>query len=134
VARAGALSWHDRQRGTIAADPLSAGDIVLWRRDGGPAYHLASTVDDADMAIDQVIRGQDLLTATHVHRLLQALLVLPTPDYHHHRLIAGADGRRLAKRDDAASLASMQQAGVAGEVLAQQLKDGELPAPYGWVD
>jgi glutamyl-Q tRNA(Asp) synthetase len=130
--RAGALTWHDALTGSVRAQPLSAGDVVLWRRDGGPAYHLASTVDDADMAIALVVRGQDLFAATHIHRLLQALLALPTPAYHHHHLVAGTDGRRLAKRDDAAGLSTLRTAGMDGLQLAALLRADQLPAPYGW--
>jgi glutamyl-Q tRNA(Asp) synthetase len=130
--RAGPLVWQDATAGDVTADPLSTGDVVLWRRDGGPAYHLATVVDDADMAISLVVRGADLFAATHVHRLLQALLVLPTPAFMHHRLVASADGRRLAKRDDAASLASLRAARIDGAALSRDLRDGRLPPPYGW--
>jgi glutamyl-Q tRNA(Asp) synthetase len=139
VRRCGDLYWWDRDAGTITARPLSAGDVVLWRRPagkdaGGPAYHLASTVDDADMGIDLVVRGRDLFAATDIHRLLQALLDVPVPAYHHHRLVAGAEGRRLAKRDDAASLAGMRAAGVDGAQLAELLRTNALPLPYRWMD
>ena len=139
VAIAGPLAWHDAEHGHIDAAPAAAGDVVLWRRpagrdDGGPAYHLASTIDDADMGVDLVVRGRDLLAATDVHRLLQALLGLPSPRYHHHRLIAGADGRRLAKRDAAAALAGWRDAGVDGRALAADLSAGRLPPPYRWAD
>lgn len=80
------------------------GDIVLSRRDIGPAYHLTVVVDDARHQITEVTRGEDLFDATGPHVLLQALLALPTPAYHHHRLIRDDHGRRLAKRDDARSL------------------------------
>jgi glutamyl-Q tRNA(Asp) synthetase len=139
MARTGKLGWHDVARGHVIAHPQMSGDVVLWRRasgtdEAGPAYHLASTVDDASMCVDLVVRGQDLLGATDIHRLLQALLDLPTPRYHHHRLVAGADGRRLAKRDDAASLAGMRAAGVDGALLAEMLRGNALPLPYRWVD
>jgi len=74
------------------------------------------------------VRGLDLFDATHVHRLLQALLDLPTPRYHHHPLLTGLDGRRLAKRDGAPSLAAMRAAGQDGRALAEALRNGELPA------
>jgi glutamyl-Q tRNA(Asp) synthetase len=133
MAAAGPLRWLDEQAGEVAVDGV-AGDIVLWRRDDGPAYHLASTVDDAAMAVTTIVRGLDLFAATHVHRLLQALLDLPVPAYHHHRLIAGADGRRLAKRDDAASLGSLRVLWPDGRALADALRRGELPPSYRWVD
>ncbi|MEL6197498.1 MAG: tRNA glutamyl-Q(34) synthetase GluQRS [Pseudomonadota bacterium] len=88
-----------------------AGDIVLRRRDGAVAYHLAVVVDDAWQGISHVTRGEDLFAATALHRLLQALLELPTPRYRHHRLIRDETGRRLAKRDDARSLAALREAG-----------------------
>jgi glutamyl-Q tRNA(Asp) synthetase len=132
--RTGPLVWDDQERGSLTVDPLLAGDVVLWRRDDWPAYHLASTIDDADMAITHVVRGRDLMAATHVHRILQAVLNLPVPLYHHHDLVAGADGRRLAKRDDAASLSSLRDKGVDGLALAESLRAGILPAPYGWAD
>ena len=93
------------ETGTIrlSADRLIAGcgDIVLGRRDGAPAYHLSVVVDDAYQGVTHVSRGRDLFPATPIHRLLQALLGLPTPVYRHHRLVRDAAGKRLAKRDDA---------------------------------
>jgi len=88
------------------------GDIVLSRRDIGPAYHLAVVVDDAFQGITEVVRGEDLFPATFVHVLLQALLGLPTPAYHHHRLIRDDRGRRLAKRDDARAIARYRAEGA----------------------
>jgi glutamyl-Q tRNA(Asp) synthetase len=134
VALAGPLDWQDRDAGTMPAQPAAAGDIVLLRRDGAPAYHLASTIDDADIDITLVVRGLDLFAATHIHRLLQALLGLPTPDYWHHRLIGDAAGRRLAKREDAASLLSLRQGGMAGEALVKMLRGGALPLGFRFVD
>lgn len=94
-------------RHDIAAAWLVAhiGDVVLARRDIGTSYHLAVTVDDAAQGVTHVVRGIDLFEATPIHRLLQRLLDLPAPDYHHHRLIRDDRGRRLAKRDDARALA-----------------------------
>jgi glutamyl-Q tRNA(Asp) synthetase len=112
IGRVGPLSFHDADAGTIACDPAPFGDIVLARKDTPTSYHLAVTVDDAAQGITLVTRGVDLLPATHCHRLLQALLDLPVPDYHHHRLILGPDGKRLAKRDHAASLESLRANGV----------------------
>jgi glutamyl-Q tRNA(Asp) synthetase len=118
-AAAGALHWHDRGRGEIVAMPEIFGDVVLARKDIATSYHLSVTVDDALQGVTLVTRGDDLFDATHIHRLLQALLGLPTPDYHHHALIADETGRRLAKRDDARSLRSLKEAGhSAGEIRA----------------
>ncbi len=105
----------------LSADRLieECGDIVLGRRDGAPAYHLAVVVDDAAQGVTHVTRGRDLFPATAVHRLLQALLGLPTPLYRHHRLVRDAAGKRLAKRDDARSIAAYRAAGlVPAKVLA----------------
>lgn len=129
---AGALSWVDDMAGMVVADPLPFGDVILARRDAVPAYHLASTVDDAAMAISHVVRGADLFAATHVHRLLQALLALPTPHYHHHRLIGDTAGRRLAKRHDAASLAAYREQGIDPATLVADLRRGILPPGTGW--
>ena len=88
------------------------GDIVLARRDFGTSYHLSVVVDDAAQEITNIIRGQDLFQATHIHVLLQRLLSLPTPIYRHHRLIRDENGKRLAKRDDARSIDSYRQSGA----------------------
>ncbi len=88
------------------------GDVVLKRKDGAYAYHLAVVVDDAFQGITHVTRGEDLLRVTAIHRVLQALLELPTPVYYHHPLIRDETGKRLAKRDDARSLRAYRQAGM----------------------
>ena len=89
----------------------SCGDIVLARRDIGTSYHLAVVVDDAAESVSTVTRGRDMFEATRIHRLLQALLGLPTPGYRHHRLIRDVNGKRLAKRDDARSIDAYRAAG-----------------------
>ena len=89
----------------------TVGDVALARPAMGPAYHLAIVRDDADQGITHVVRGQDLFAATQIHVLLQALLGLPTPVYHHHRLIRDDTGRRLAKRDDARAIATYRDRG-----------------------
>jgi glutamyl-Q tRNA(Asp) synthetase len=111
VASTGPLRWHDRDRGEIAADPLAHGDIVLARKDVPASYHLAVTVDDALQGVTLVTRGEDLVPATDIHRLLQALLGLPIPDYHHHALLTDPGGRRLAKRDRSATIRDLRAAG-----------------------
>ncbi|MEO8812982.1 MAG: tRNA glutamyl-Q(34) synthetase GluQRS [Caulobacteraceae bacterium] len=100
------------ESGATIADPTAAGDVVLGRKGVGVAYHLAVVVDDALQGVTQVIRGNDLFDSVPIQRLLQALLGLPTPIYRHHRLLAGADGKRLAKRDGAQSLAALRADGV----------------------
>lgn len=118
-AAAGPLHWQDRRRGEIVATPEMFGDVVLARKDIATSYHLSVTVDDALQGVTLVTRGEDLFAATHVQRLLQALLGLPTPDYSHHGLIVDEAGRRLAKRDAARSLRSLKEAGhSAGEIRA----------------
>lgn len=112
VARAGPLVWHDAVAGDVAATPELFGDVVLARKDAPTSYHLAVVHDDALQGITDVVRGEDLFAATHVHRLLQALLALPVPRYHHHPLIRDASGRRLAKRDRAATLAELRAGGA----------------------
>ncbi|MET4897715.1 tRNA glutamyl-Q(34) synthetase GluQRS [Sphingomonadaceae bacterium jetA1] len=130
VDRVGPLDWRDDQAGTIAADPLRHGDVILARKDAPASYHLAVTVDDAAQGVTDVVRGRDLFEATHVHRLLQALLRLPTPLYHHHPLIVGGDGQRLAKRHGAPALAAMREAGEDGHALADALRRNMLPAGF----
>jgi glutamyl-Q tRNA(Asp) synthetase len=100
------------ETGRQVARPDLAGDVILARKDLGVAYHLAVVVDDAAQGVTQVVRGEDLFEAVHVQRLLQALLGLPTPDYRHHRLLLGSDGKRLAKRDKAETLAEIRAGGT----------------------
>ncbi|QXT34287.1 tRNA glutamyl-Q(34) synthetase GluQRS [Sphingomonas sanguinis] len=130
VERTGPLTWQDEYAGEVAADPLSHGDVILARKDAPASYHLAVTVDDAAQGVSDVVRGVDLFDATHVHRLVQALLDLPTPLYHHHPLIVGTDGQRLAKRHGAPALAAMREAGEDGRALADALRRNMLPAGF----
>ncbi|HEV7341510.1 MAG TPA: tRNA glutamyl-Q(34) synthetase GluQRS [Sphingopyxis sp.] len=130
LAVVGDLAWEAQGQGMRPANPLAHGDIVLARKDAPASYHLASTLDDAAMGVTHVIRGADLIAATDVHRLLQALLDLPTPLYRHHALVCGPNGKRLAKRDAAASLAAMRATGVDGPTLAANLLAGRLPTGY----
>jgi glutamyl-Q tRNA(Asp) synthetase len=109
------------EHGTIQARPELGGDVVLARKDVGVAYHLAVAVDDALQGVTQVIRGRDLFEATHVQRLLQALLALPTPAYRHHRLLAGPDGKRYAKRDRAQTLRELRASGMTAAQLREDL-------------
>lgn len=88
------------------------GDIVLARRDMATSYHLSVVVDDAAQEVTEVVRGEDLAEATRIHVILQALLDLPTPNYHHHRLIRDASGKRLAKRDDARAISKYRAEGA----------------------
>lgn len=130
TAEAGELLWEEAGQGLRVADPAAHGDIVLARKDAPASYHLASTLDDAALGVTHIIRGADLIASTDVHRLLQALLGLGVPRYRHHALVCGPDGKRLAKRDAAASLASLRAAGIDGPSLAADLAAGRLPAGY----
>jgi glutamyl-Q tRNA(Asp) synthetase len=109
--RAGPLTWSDRAAGPRQAAPEAFGDVVLARKDTPTSYHLAVTVDDHLQGVTLVTRGVDLFAATDVHRLLQALLGLDVPAYCHHRLVAGPDGRRFAKRDNSLTLRALRDAG-----------------------
>lgn len=124
LAATGPLTWHDATAGVVAADPRPQGDVVLARKDAPSSYHLAVTLDDAAQGVTDVVRGVDLFAATHVHRVLQALLGLPVPAYHHHPLVTGTDGRRLAKRDGAPTLEARRLAGEYGRALADRLRNG----------
>ena len=113
------LTWMDSAAGLITCDPSAAGDVVLARKDIPTSYHLAVTIDDAHQNVSLVTRGQDLFSSTHVHRLLQAVLDLPTPRWQHHRLILDETGTRLAKRDAAHAIRTLRQEGAApGDVRA----------------
>ncbi len=107
----GSLSWTDEDRGETAAKPEIFGDVVLARKDTPASYHLAVSVDDHRQGVTLVTRGEDLFAATHVHRLLQALLRLDTPRYHHHRLLTTDGGERFAKRDKSQTIRSLREAG-----------------------
>ena len=109
------LTWHDADAGRMVCDPRPLGDVVLARKDTPTSYHLSVTVDDALQGISHVIRGRDLFHATHVHRLLQALLGLPTPAYRHHALLTNAEGVRLSKRDRAQTLHELRAAGASAD-------------------
>jgi glutamyl-Q tRNA(Asp) synthetase len=108
---AGRLEWEEDEHGIITADPQLLGDVVLARKDTPTSYHLAVTLDDALQGVTLVTRGADLFTATHIHRLLQALLDLPTPRYRHHKLLTDAGGKRFAKRDKALTLRALRASG-----------------------
>ncbi|PHS78535.1 MAG: tRNA glutamyl-Q(34) synthetase GluQRS [Rhodospirillaceae bacterium] len=103
------LHWMDGVKGKILATPEIFGDVILARKDTPTSYHLAVTVDDHIQNIALITRGTDLFMATHIHRLLQSLLDLNTPHYHHHGLITDADGQRLAKRNKARTLRTIRK-------------------------
>jgi glutamyl-Q tRNA(Asp) synthetase len=117
IARAGALTWVEtgadpkQDHETRMAEPEKWGDVVLARKDTPTSYHLSVVVDDALQGITHVVRGQDLYQATSVHRVLQALLGLHPPLYHHHRLIFDAEGKKLSKSTRATALRELRQQG-----------------------
>ena len=119
AARSDDLSWNEEgsgpagETGRVAARPEQWGDVIIARKETPTSYHLAVTVDDHLQGVTLVSRGEDLLPATHVHGLLQALLDYHTPRYAHHRLLTDAQGRRFAKRDQALTLRALREAGVA---------------------
>ena len=122
IALTGELTWHDERRGAQVARPGLFGDVVLWRKDAPASYHLAATLDDAADGVSVVTRGADLFAASHVHRLLQALLGLPEPLWHHHPVLVEADGRKLAKRRGADAIAERRRAGQDGRAVADELR------------
>lgn len=109
--RAGPLTFIDRAHGYTEVLGLGCGDVVLARKDVPTSYHLAVTVDDAIQGVTLVTRGEDLLHATHIHRILQALLGLPEPEYWHHGLLTGEDGKRYAKRDKSLTIQALREEG-----------------------
>lgn len=126
LAQTGPLTWEDALAGPQAVDLSGLGDVVLVRKDLPASYHLAVTLDDAADGVTLVTRGADLFAASHVHRTLQALLGLPVPRWHHHPLLRGADGEKLAKRRGSPALAERRLAGEDGTMLAQQLRLQQL--------
>lgn len=120
AALAGPLSWVDRRRGVQAAQPELLGDAVLARKDSPTSYHLAVTVDDALQGVTLVTRGEDLFCATHLHRLLQALLGLPVPEWSHHPLLTNERGERLSKRDGATALRALRAQGMTPEQVRER--------------
>jgi glutamyl-Q tRNA(Asp) synthetase len=115
------LVWRDLSHGQFNADPTPLGDVVLARKDTPTSYHLAVVVDDAAQGITLVTRGEDLLPATHLHRVLQQLLELPVPLWKHHRLITDAEGHRLAKRDNAKALRTLREQGWTAQRVRDEL-------------
>jgi glutamyl-Q tRNA(Asp) synthetase len=127
VARAGVLTWSERdsgpqgQTGSMTAAPQRWGDVVLARKELPTSYHLAVVVDDALQGVTDVVRGQDLFWATSIHRLLQALLGLPEPVYHHHRLFLDDEGRKLSKVTQATSLRELRASGLSALDIRRRL-------------
>lgn len=122
LADTGPLVWEDALAGPQPVDLAGLGDVVLVRKDLPASYHLAVTLDDAADGVTLVTRGADLFAASHVHRTLQALLGLPAPRWHHHPLLLGPDGEKLAKRRGSPALAERRELGEDGRMLAAQLR------------
>lgn len=131
--RVGLPSWIDDGE-RLCSSPTDFDDAVLARRDAPAAYHLACVLDDCASGVTLVTRGADLQSSTPVQRLLQKLLALPEPAYFHHRLVGHADGRRLAKRDQAPTLEILRQGGVDGPDLSRQLRNGQLPLGFAFLE
>lgn len=127
LAETGMLAWHDAFTGEHSADPREFGDVVLVRKDAPASYHLAATLDDAADGVTLVTRGADLFAMTHIHRVLQALLGLPVPRWHHHPLLLDESRQKLAKRRGSPSLTDRREAGEDGRALAERLRMGEMP-------
>ncbi|MFQ5533554.1 MAG: tRNA glutamyl-Q(34) synthetase GluQRS [Sphingomonadales bacterium] len=119
----GPLTWFDEKAGEIKARPEQLGDAVLARKDVPTSYHLAVTVDDHLQGVTLIIRGRDLFHATHLHRLLQALLGYRTPRYHHHDLLTDENGQRLAKRCKSLSLKALREAGATPEDVKRMVAE-----------
>jgi glutamyl-Q tRNA(Asp) synthetase len=130
LAIAGMPQWREHDGRSLTGSVNDIGDAILARKDAPASYHLACVIDDAAMGVTLVVRGEDLRPSTPVQRLLQVLLGLPEPEYLHHRLVGHADGRRLAKRDQAPTLAAMRASGTDGRALAQMLRTGFLPSGF----
>ena len=134
LAEAGLPGWTEHDGGRFDSRAADIGDAILARKDAPASYHLACVVDDAASGVTLVVRGADLRPSTPIQRLLQTLLDLPEPTYLHHPLVTHDDGRRLAKRDQAPTLAAMRAAGVGGRALAAALKAGSLPLGFRFAE
>ena len=128
----GPPSWTEADGRQFEGNATQIGDAILARKDAPASYHLACVVDDADAGVTMVVRGADLRPSTPIQRLLQQLLGQLEPTYLHHPVVTLEDGRRLAKRDLAPTLAAMREAGVDGAELASALAKGQLPLGFGF--
>jgi glutamyl-Q tRNA(Asp) synthetase len=134
IAQAGLPRWSEHDGRSFSAAACEIDDEILARKDAPAAYHLACVVDDAASGVTFVVRGDDLRASTPVQRLLQMLLGYAEPSYLHHPLVVHEDGRRLAKRDLAPTLAAMREDGVDGPELARQLAGGLMPSGFRLAD
>ena len=129
---AGLPAWTEDDGRQFTAAVSDIGDAILARKDAPASYHLACVIDDAASGVTLVVRGADLRPSTPIQRLLQSLLDLPEPEYLHHPLVTHEDGRRLAKRDLAPTLAAMRESGLDGRALAADLLAGKLPLGFAF--
>ncbi|MFL6765595.1 MAG: tRNA glutamyl-Q(34) synthetase GluQRS [Sphingomicrobium sp.] len=127
-------SWTEADGRRFSAEEGDIGDAILARKDAPASYHLSCVVDDAESGVTMVVRGADLRASTPIQRLLQQLLGLAEPGYLHHPLVTHDDGRRLAKRDIAPTLAAMRESGLDGPTLATDLLTGKLPLGFKFAD
>jgi glutamyl-Q tRNA(Asp) synthetase len=134
LAAAGLPSWQEADGHIFQSTREDFDDAILARKDAPAAYHLACVVDDAASGVTLVTRAADLRASTPIQRLLQIVLELPEPAYLHHPIVAHADGRRLAKRDRAPTLAALREEGVDGPALAKDLLAGKLPLGFTFID
>lgn len=132
LAITGPLMWHDRHAGWVKARPQDEGDPVIARRDIPTSYHLSVTVDDHIQGVTLVTRGVDLFHATHVHRLVQALLGYEPPEYHHHALLTNEAGIRLSKRDGALAIRALREQGRTAEDVLAMARSPLNPRPRLW--
>lgn len=132
--RAGHLTWLDAKAGEVDAMPERLGDVAIARKDAPAAYHLAVVVDDDWQGVTDVVRGRDLFDSTHIHRLIQHVLDIRPPAYHHHELIVDAAGIRLAKRKNAPTLAAMRADGADPVEIIAGLRAGVLPDGFCFSD
>ena len=130
IAAVGLAGWIELDGESFTATAADIDDEILARKDAPASYHLACVVDDAATGVTCVVRGMDLRSSTPVQRLLQSLLGLPEPTYLHHALVVHEDGRRLAKRDKAPTLAAIRESGLDGRDLARRLAKGDLPGGF----
>ncbi|HJU77515.1 MAG TPA: tRNA glutamyl-Q(34) synthetase GluQRS [Sphingomicrobium sp.] len=132
LARSGLSSWTEADGRSFTAKASQIGDAILARKDAPASYHLACVVDDAASGVTLVVRGADLRPSTPIQRLLQSLLNLPEPAYFHHPLVTHSDGRRLAKRDRAPTLAAIRESGIDGRTFAADLLAAKLPLGFAF--
>ena len=131
---AGLPNWTEDDGRVFTASERDVGDAILARKDAPASYHLSCVVDDAASGVTMVVRGADLRASTPIQRLLQQLLGLPEPRYFHHALVTHEDGRRLAKRDLAPTLAAMRESGIDGPALVADLLADKLPLGFAFRD